>query len=169
MRAHTLPHIKMMPLYQHVRAELVSPPFKATAKEWPQFRMSDDSVHIDYDGEYASERVLILSGRATVIPDDGTPSFNVAAGDAVYLRFGFKCTWRINHAPLIHSYGFFGDDGREIKETSLTCDVCGEDCYEESYLFNDNMDICPRCFKLDSRAAQEYEDAEHQREGKQTC
>ena len=30
-----------------------------------------DTIHIDYDGEYGSERVLIvsLSGRATVIPD----------------------------------------------------------------------------------------------------
>ena len=30
-----------------------------------------DTIHIDYDGEYGSERVLIVSGRATVVPDDG--------------------------------------------------------------------------------------------------
>ena len=31
-----------------------------------------DTIHIDYDGEYTlygSERVLIISGRATVVPD----------------------------------------------------------------------------------------------------
>ena len=31
-----------------------------------------DTIHIDYDGEYGSERVLIISGRATVVPDDGS-------------------------------------------------------------------------------------------------
>ena len=37
-----------------------------------------DTIHIDYDGEYGSERVLIVSGRATVTPDDTkSPSFGV--------------------------------------------------------------------------------------------
>ena len=44
---------------------------------------------------------------------------------------------------------YFGHDGKEIKEMYLTCDVCGADCFEESYLYNDDMDICPRCFKAD--------------------
>ena len=39
-----------------------------------------DTIHIDYDGEYGSERVLIVSGRATVVPDDGSPSFTVGPG-----------------------------------------------------------------------------------------
>ena len=29
-----------------------------------------------------------------------------------------------------------------------------------------SMDICPRCFKLDAKSAQHWEDAEHQRLGK---
>ena len=64
-------------------------------------------------------------------------------------------------------YGFFGFDGKEIKDDAeVTCDVCGCDCAEESYLYDDEMDICPRCFKLDAESAQQYEDATHQRWGK---
>ena len=46
-----------------------------------------DTIHIDYDGEYGSERVFIVSGRATVIPRDGSPSFTVGPGDAVYFMY----------------------------------------------------------------------------------
>lgn len=35
-----------------------------------------DTIHIDYDGDYGSERVLIVSGRATITPGDGSPSFS---------------------------------------------------------------------------------------------
>ena len=57
-------------------------------------------------------------------------------------------------------------DGKEIKaNTVLTCDVCGDDCSDESYLYDDNMDICPRCFKLDAKSAQQYEDAIYLRGG----
>ena len=35
----------------------------------------------------------------------------------------------------------------------------------ESYLYDDNMDICPRCFKLDAKSAQQYEDAIYVRGG----
>ena len=137
-----------VPLYQHVRAELVSPRIKALATGWQVWNSekegNEETFHIDYDGDYGSERVLIVSGRATVIPDDGTPSFMVGPGDAVYFIRGFQCTWRIREAPLVQRYGYFGHDGKEIKETHLTCDVCGADCFEESYLYNDDMDICPR-------------------------
>ena len=46
--------------------------------------MAGDTIHIDYDGEYGSEWVLTVSGRATVVPDDVSPSFTVGTGDAVY-------------------------------------------------------------------------------------
>ena len=36
----------------------------------------------------------------------------------------------------------------------LTCDVCGADCFDESYLFNDEEDICPRCFRADANGAE---------------
>ena len=126
---------------------------------------TEGTIHIDYDGDYGSERVLIVLGRATVTPCDGSPSFNVGAGDAVYFMAGFRCTWHINEAPLVQRYGFFGFDGKEIKDAEITCDVCGCDCADESYLYDDEMDICPRCFKLDAESAQQYEDAEQQRWG----
>ena len=46
---------------------------KAMASAWQVWDSVQDGVggtiHIDYDGEYGSERVLIVSGRATVVPD----------------------------------------------------------------------------------------------------
>ena len=85
------------PLYQHVRSDSVPPRIKALAAGWQVWDFaqegSGDTIHIDYDGDYGSERVLIVSGRATVIPDDGTPSFNVGPGDAVY----FIYVWLLLH------------------------------------------------------------------------
>ena len=85
---------------------------------------NEETFHIDYDGEYGSERVLIVSGRATVVPDDGSPSFTVGTGDVVYFMHGFRCTWRILESPLVQRYGYFGADGKELKDDTLTCDVC---------------------------------------------
>ena len=88
----------MSTLYQHLRSELVPPRVKTMAAAWQVWDSVQDGVgdtiHIDYDGEYGSERVLIVSGRATVVPDDGSPSFTVGTGDAVYFMHGFRCTWR---------------------------------------------------------------------------
>ena len=156
-------------LHQHVRASLVAPRIKTAALGWQlwnsEHETADGSIHIDYDGQYASERVLIMSGRATVTPDRGAPPFEVAPGDALYLFKGFSCTWCIDTAPLVMRYGYFGADGKELKEAVLTCDVCGCDCSEESYLYDEEMDICPSCYKLDSESAEQWEDAQHQRFG----
>ena len=68
----------MSTLYQHLRSELVPPRVKTMAAAWQVWDSVQDGVgdtiHIDYDGEYGSERVLIVSGRATVVPDDRSPS-----------------------------------------------------------------------------------------------
>ena len=74
--------------YQHLRSEFGPPRVKTMAAAWQLWDSVQDGVggtiHIDYDGEYGSERVLIVSGRATVVPDDGSPSFTVRPGDVVY-------------------------------------------------------------------------------------
>ena len=72
---------------------------------------------------YGSERVLIVSGQATIEPDDGSPSFNLGPGDAVYFMASFQCTWRVHEAPLVQRYGFFDLDGKEMKDAEVTCDV----------------------------------------------
>ena len=58
-----------------VRSELVPPRVKTMAAAWQVWDSAQegvgDTIHIDYDGEDGSERVLIVSGRATVVPDDG--------------------------------------------------------------------------------------------------
>ena len=155
------------PLYQHIRADSVAPRIKTLSKDWQVWKFSEGTTHIDYDGDYGSERVLIVSGRATIEPDDGSPSFNVSRGDCIYFMAGFQCTWRVIEGPLVQRYGFFGLDGKELKEDAeLTCDVCGCDCSFESYLYDDEMDVCPRCFKLDAKSAQQWEAAQHQRFGK---
>ena len=124
----------MSTLYQHLRSELVPPRVKTLAEAWQVWDSVregvGDTIHISYDGEYGSERVLIVSGRATVVPDDGSPSFTVRPGDVVYFMHGFRCTWRILESPLVQRYGSFGADGKEIKDDTLTCDVCGADCSE---------------------------------------
>ena len=87
----------MSTLYQHLRAELVPPRVKMLAAAWQVWDSAQEgagyTIHIDYDGDYGSERVFIVSGRATVIPDDGSASFAVGPGDAVYFMHGFRCTW----------------------------------------------------------------------------
>ena len=57
-----------------------------------------------------------MSGQATIEPDDGSPSFNLGPGDAVYFMASFQCTWRVHEAPLVQRYGFFDLDGKEMKD-----------------------------------------------------
>ena len=115
------------PLYQHVLADSVAPRIKTLAADWQMWEFAGGATHIEYDGEYGSERVWIVSGRATIEPNDGSPCFNVGPGDVVYFLSGFQCTWRVHDAPLVQRYGFFGFDGKEIKDAEVTCDVCGCD------------------------------------------
>ena len=90
------PRIKNMtaPLYQHVLADSVAPRIKTLAADWEVFEFALGATHIEYDGEYGSERVWIVSGRATIEPNDGSPSFNVGPLDnnmptvLSILRFG---------------------------------------------------------------------------------
>ena len=59
----------------HLRSELVPPRVESLAAAWQVWDSVQegvgDTIHIDYDGEYGSERVLIVSGRATVVPPLG--------------------------------------------------------------------------------------------------
>ena len=58
----------MSTLYQHLRSELVPPRVKTMAAAWQVWdsaqERAGDTIHIDYDGEYGSERVLIVSGKS---------------------------------------------------------------------------------------------------------
>ena len=62
------PRIKNMtaPLYQHVLADSVAPRIKTLAADWQVFEFALGATHIEYDGEYGSERVWIVSGPATI-------------------------------------------------------------------------------------------------------
>ena len=39
--------------------------------------------HFDYNGDYETERVLIMSGEATLTPDDGSEEIVIGKGDQV--------------------------------------------------------------------------------------
>lgn len=48
----------------------------------------------------------------------------------------------------------------------ITCDVCGADCFAESYYMDSTQeDYCVACFKAEG-GMKYYPDAEYQREGK---
>jgi hypothetical protein len=40
-----------------------------------------------FEGDYASERVLIIEGNATLKPTDGSPAVRIGAGDMVWCVF----------------------------------------------------------------------------------
>ena len=156
-----------------IRAADVSEDFKTTASAWPVW---DSKTHpqkpkgsgkfpFDYNGDYDTERVLITSGRATLTPDAGGPELSIGAGDAVYFHRGFKCMWHV-HEPMKKHYAYYGDDGEEMPPPpGISCDICGVDCFAESYLHTDEtqeLDICPKCFK---KGKAKYAGAELQREG----
>ena len=53
------------PLYQHVPANSVAPRIKTLAADWQVWEFAEGATDIEYDGEYGSERVWIVSGRET--------------------------------------------------------------------------------------------------------
>ena len=68
----------------------MTPDFRELAKTWPVWESAthmppliDDKVRFRYDGDYGSERILVVSGRATVIPDDGSPPVTIGPGDSI--------------------------------------------------------------------------------------
>jgi len=162
-----------MALVQHFPAAGVTEQFKDLASKWPIWdstkhppEAEENKFHFKYDGDHDTERVLVLSGKCTIKADDGiTPTISINPGDAMYFHKGFACTWEILE-PMQTHYGYFDREGNEIEEVELTCDVCGDDCFAESYLFNDEEDICMRCFRADAAGAEEFEGAVYQREGK---
>jgi hypothetical protein len=144
--------------------------FKALAKTWPLW---DSKTHLqkpknsgkfrfDYNGSYHSERVLIMSGAATLKPLDGSDAITIRAGDQVTFWHGFACNWHVTERMTKH-YSYYGEDGNPEGDElpGIACDACGADCYAESYLFAEETDLCPKCFAADAK----YEGAEHQREG----
>jgi len=154
-----------------VPAAEVSAEYKATAAQWPvweskthpQKPKGSGKFPFDYNGDYDTERVLITSGRATLTPDPsiGGPQINIGAGDAVYFHRGFKCMWQVHEAMTKH-YAYYGEDNEEMPPPpGITCDICGADCFAESYLHEDT-DLCPKCFK---KGKAKYAGAEKQKWG----
>jgi len=143
--------------------------FKALAEGWPlwdskthpQKPKNSGKFRFDYNGSYASERVLIMSGAATLKPTDGSAAIQITAGDAVTFWHGFSCDWTVTQR-MTKKYAYYGEDGQPEGEDlpGVACDVCGADCLAESYLFGET-DLCPLCYKADAK----YEGAEHQKEG----
>lgn len=144
--------------------------FKELAKSWPlwdskthpQKPKNSGKFRFDYNGSYHSERVLIVSGAATLKPTDGSEAIEIKAGDRVIFWHGFSCDWTVT-ARMTKRYAYYGENGEPEGEDlpGIACDVCGVDCLAESYLFGEETDLCPKCFEADAK----YAGAEHQKEG----
>ena len=144
--------------------------FTVLAKTWPlwdskthpQKPKNSGKFRFDYNGSYHSERVLIVSGAATLKPTDGSAAIQIKAGDQVTFWHGFSCDWTVT-ARMTKHYSYYGEDGRPEGEDlpGIACDVCGADCYAESYLYGEETDLCPACYSADTK----YVGAEHQKEG----
>jgi uncharacterized cupin superfamily protein len=139
------------------RAADVTEDYKKEAEEaWTKW---DSKNKKKFPYNYTTEeRVLILSGSATLTPEDGEP-IKVGEGDAVTFHKGFKCKWEITKRMKKY-YALFG----EVEDApAITCDVCDADCVAESYFVKkEELDICPKCYK---EAENKCKGAEHQKNG----
>ena len=52
-----------------------------------------------YNGDYDTERTLIVTGTATLTPSDGSDPITIEAGDSVWFHKGFACEWDV-HEPM---------------------------------------------------------------------
>lgn len=157
-------------LITYVAAVDVSESFRETALTWPlwdsrlhpQSPPKSGKFHFEYNGDYETERVLVVSGKATLTPEDGSASITISEGDQVFFHKGLSCNWHVTE-PMTKHYAYFGVDGEEMElNPSISCDTCGAECYEESYFTKEEEDICPDCYKADKKL---YAGAEHQKYG----
>jgi len=142
-------------LVTYTPASAVTPDFIAKASDWPLWNSDDHpqdppgsgKFSFNYNGDYASERVLIVSGRATLAPDDGSSVVVLKAGDSVFFHNGFSCRWTV-HEHMKKRYQYFDTDGKISAPAAIACDGCGCDCEAESYLVGEE-DFCPKCYEKD--------------------
>jgi len=101
--------------------------------------------HFDYSANH-QERILVIMGEATLTPDDGMPPVTIRTGDYVVFHRGFKCTWNVT-SPMKKRYAWYDEDGNRTQgSNNIECDVCSTACWEESYLMDDEVDLCKNCF-----------------------
>lgn len=162
----------MNKLITHIAEADVSAEFKSSAAEWPlwdsvthpQKPKKSGKFNFDYNGEYATERVLIVTGCATVTPKDKSCGpITLSAGDAVHFHHGFSCAWHVTK-PMTKRYAYFNADGEIDNPAQIACDGCGAECVEQSWFCNDE-DICPACFEAAGGDTGKYAGAEYQEQG----
>ncbi len=68
---------------------------------WPIWEKEESEFPWEYDME---EICYILSGEATITPQDGDP-VKIGPGDLVFFTCGMKCVWRI-HSTIRKHYDF---------------------------------------------------------------
>ena len=98
----------------------------------------------DY-AENHQEHVLVIDGKATLTPNDGSKPVAIAAGDHVIFHRGFACEWQVLE-PMRKHYCYFDEDGNETVSNTIECDLCQGDCSALSYLMDGEVDLCASCF-----------------------
>ena len=97
----------MSTLYQHLRAELVPPRVRTLAAAWQVWDSAQegagDTIHIDYDSDYGSERACVHCLWTCLVPlssptTDPPPSPWNPVTPFTFM-VGFHCTWRIDENP----------------------------------------------------------------------
>jgi hypothetical protein len=109
--------------------------------------------------------VLIVSGKATVTPHDGSCGpITLSAGDSVHFHKGFSCAWHVLE-PMTKRYNYFNEAGEIDSPAEIACDGCGAECVAQSWLTAAEEDICPACYKAAGGATGRYAGAEYQEQG----
>ena len=71
-------------------------------KSWPTWGCGVSKFPWTYS---ETETCLILKGKVTVTPKDGSPAVTVCKGDICTFPAGMSCTWDVTE-PILKHYNF---------------------------------------------------------------
>merc|ERR1712166_196614 len=170
---------KIVPMGSLIRVSTASDELREQAQRWSlwdstTFTFDEPQKQNKFHADYADvdeHRAVILTGKGTLTPDDGSAVLTISAGDSVVCKRGLKVTWHITE-PMTKYFGYFDEAGKQVRTNTVGCDECGRDCWEQSWFLEDlDMDICPKCKKSALKAGKGdgedmYKGAVMQRRGK---
>ena len=76
-------------------------------------------------------------------------AIKVGPGDLIQFGLGLRYRWKIEEPLTTHSVSM-DEHGEEMFEEALSCDRCGKECSEKSWLVGEGdeaEDVCVECFQ----------------------